>query len=110
MPTCFMSPYHPSKHSYENFVDCFDLAVGLWIIGCRVIMVKTQLFSKFGHHKIPKVATVIHDDSLGNTKMSYNVIKKEQWCGLSSVVKCQHLLSPFRKLINEYNDVTMPPG
>ena len=73
-------------------------------------MVKTQLFSKFRHHKIPKVATVISDDSLGNTKMSYDMIKKEQCHGLSSVFKCWHRLGPFRKVIDDYNNVSMPPG
>jgi hypothetical protein len=73
-------------------------------------MVKTQLFSKFGHHKIPKVATVISDDSLVNTKTSYDVIKKKQGCSLSSIVECRHRLGPFRKVINDYNDVTMPPS
>ena len=72
-------------------------------------MAKTQLFSKFEHHKIPKVTTVISDDSLGNTKTSYDVIKKEQCCSLSSVVKCRHRLGPFHKVINGYNGVTMPP-
>jgi hypothetical protein len=38
-------------------------------------MAKTQLVSNFRHHKIPKVVTVISDDSLGNTKTSYDVIK-----------------------------------
>ena len=72
-------------------------------------MTKTQPLSKFKHHKIPKVATVISDDSLGNTKMSYDIIKKEQCCSISSVVKCQHRLDPFHKVINDYDDVTMPP-
>jgi hypothetical protein len=40
-------------------------------------MAKTQLFGKFVHHKIPKVAIVISDDSLGNTKTRYDVIKNE---------------------------------
>jgi hypothetical protein len=40
-------------------------------------MAKTQLFSEFGHHEVSKVATVISDDSLRNTKMSYDVIENE---------------------------------
>jgi hypothetical protein len=40
-------------------------------------MAKTQLFSKFGHHEVSEVATIINDDSLGNTKTSYDVIKNE---------------------------------
>jgi hypothetical protein len=73
-------------------------------------MAKTQLLGKFRHHKIPKVATVISNNSLGNTKTSYDVIKKKQGCGLSSIIECWHRLGPFCKVINDYNNVTMPPG
>jgi hypothetical protein len=73
----FCESLSSSEHSYENFVYCFDLVVGLWVIGCRVFMAKTQLFNEFGHHEVSKVATVICDNILRNTKMGYDVIKNE---------------------------------
>jgi hypothetical protein len=38
------------------------------------------------------------------------MIENEQCCGISSVGKCRHHLDLFRKVINDYNNVTMPPG
>lgn len=40
-------------------------------------MAKIQLFSEFGHHEVSKVATMISDDILRNTKTSYDVIEYE---------------------------------
>jgi hypothetical protein len=77
VPTRFVNPYHSSKHGNEEFVYFFNLAIGIWVIGRLVFMAKTQLFSELGHHEVSKVATVINNDSLRNTKMSNDMIEYE---------------------------------
>jgi hypothetical protein len=62
-------------------------------------MAKTQLFNKFRHHKILKMATVISNDSLRNTKSSNDVIEYEQCCSSPSVIKCRHRLNPFSEVM-----------
>jgi hypothetical protein len=73
-------------------------------------MAKTQLFSKFSHHKISKVTTVISNDGLRDTKSSNDMIEYEQCCSFPSIIKCRHRLGPFSEIIHSYNDVSMPPG
>jgi hypothetical protein len=71
-------------------------------------MAKTQLFSKFIHHEFSKMATVIGNDSLRDTKSSNYMIEYEQCCSFPSVIKCRHRLGPFSEIIHNYNDVSMP--
>jgi hypothetical protein len=40
-------------------------------------MSKTQLFSNLGHHEISKMATMISDDSLRDSKSSDDMIEYE---------------------------------
>jgi hypothetical protein len=72
-------------------------------------MVKTQLFSNFGHHEISKMTTVISNSSLRDTKLSNDIIEYEQYCSFPGVIKCRHRLSPFNEIIHNYNDVSMAP-
>ena len=104
-----MDSYYLTKHSDKNFIYCFDLAVGLWIVGGRVFMLKTQLVGKFGHHKVLKMATVISNDSLWDIESSNNMIKYEKGYNFPSIVECGHRLGPFCEIIHSYNNVSMPP-
>jgi hypothetical protein len=72
-------------------------------------MSKTQLFSKLGHHEILKMATVISDDSLRDSKLSDDMIEYEQGCIFSGIIECRHHLDPFSEIIHGYDDVSMPP-
>ena len=72
-------------------------------------MEKTQLFSKFGHHEVPKMTTVIGNNSLRDTKPSNDMIENEKSCSFPSVIKCRHHFGPFSEIIHSYNDVSMPP-
>ena len=72
-------------------------------------MAKTQIFSKFEHHKIPKMTTVINNDGLRDTKSSNDMIEYEKCYSFPGVIKCRHRLSPFNEIIYDYDDVSMPP-
>jgi hypothetical protein len=73
-------------------------------------MPKTQLFSKLRHHEILKMATVISNDSLWDSKSSDDMIEYEQFYSFSNVIKCRHHLGSLSEIIHGYNDVSMPPG
>jgi hypothetical protein len=73
-------------------------------------MVKTQIFSKFKHHKILKMTIVISNDGLRDTKPSNDMIEYEQCCIFLGVIKYRHHLGPFSEIVHNYNDVSMPPG
>jgi hypothetical protein len=72
-------------------------------------MAKIQLFSKFRHHKISKMTTVISNDGLRDTKSSNDMTEYEQCYSFSSLIKCRHHLGPFSEIIHNYNNVSMPP-
>ena len=71
-------------------------------------MLKTQHFSKLGHHEISKMATVISNDSLGDTKPSNDMIEYEQFYSFPCVIECRHRLGPFSEVRHNYDDVSMP--
>jgi hypothetical protein len=71
-------------------------------------MPKTQLLSKLGHHEIFKMATVISDDSLWDSKSSDDMIEYEHGCSFSSIIECRQCLGPFSEIIHSYDDVSMP--
>jgi hypothetical protein len=73
-------------------------------------MSKTQLVSKFRHHKVSKIATVISNNSLWDPESSNNMIKYEKDCSFPSIVECRHRLDPFCEIIHDYDNVSMPPG
>jgi hypothetical protein len=73
-------------------------------------MAKNQLFSKFRHHKISKVTTVISNDGLRDTKSCNDMTEYEQCCIFPSIIKCMHRLGPFSEIIHSYNDLSMPLG
>jgi hypothetical protein len=72
-------------------------------------MPKTQLVSKFRHHKVSKMDTVISNDSLWDLESSNNMIKYEKGCSFPSIVESRHHLDPFCEIIHDYNNVSMPP-
>ena len=72
-------------------------------------MSKTQLLCKLSHHEVLKVATVISNDRLWDSKSCDDVIENEKCCSFSSIVECRHRLDPFSEIIHIYNDVSMPP-
>jgi hypothetical protein len=72
-------------------------------------MLKTQIFSELGHHEISKMATVINNDSLWDSKSSDDMIEYEQCYSFPCVIECRHNLNPFSEVIHNYDDVSMPP-
>jgi hypothetical protein len=105
-----MDSYYPMKHSDKDFIYCFNLVVGLWIVGGLVFMSKTQLVGKFRHHKVSKMATVISNDSLWDPKSSNNMIKYEKGFSFPSIFESRHRLGPFREIIHGYDNVSLPLG
>jgi hypothetical protein len=73
-------------------------------------MVKTQLFSKFIHHKISKMTIVVSNDGLRDTKSSNDMIEYEQRCSFPGVIKCRYFLGPLSEIIHIYNNVSMLPS
>jgi hypothetical protein len=72
-------------------------------------MPKTQLICKFRHHEIVKMTTMVNDNGLRDTKSSNNMIEYEQCCIFLGIIKCRHQLGPFSEIIDDYDDVSMPP-
>jgi hypothetical protein len=73
-------------------------------------MLKTQLLCKLRHHEVSKVATMINDDRLWDSKLCDYVIENEKCCTFSHIVECRHRRGPFRERIHGYDNVSMPPG
>jgi hypothetical protein len=72
-------------------------------------MSKTQLIGKFKHHEIVKIATMVSDNGLRDTKTSDDMIEYEQRCSFPDIIKCRHRLDPFSEIIHNYNNVSIPP-
>ena len=72
-------------------------------------MVKTQLSTQFSHHLIVEMRFVFSDYGLRDSKPSYHMIEQKESGNFSILNICRHSLSPFCKVINDYDDVTMPP-
>jgi hypothetical protein len=60
--------------------------------------------SKFRHHKILKMTTMISNDGLRDTKPSNDMIEYEQCCSFLSVIKCRHRLDPCWPLVMEASE------
>jgi hypothetical protein len=73
-------------------------------------MPKTQLFGKLRHHEISKIATMISNNRLQDSKSGDDMIEYEQGCSFSSIIKCRRRLDPFGEIIHRYDDVSMPPN
>ena len=73
-------------------------------------MAQTKLACKFGHHDVSKMAPMVSNDRLWDTKPSNNVIENENCCCFAICLECRHRLGPFSKIINHEDDIFMPPG
>ena len=73
-------------------------------------MTKTQLSTQLSHHLITEMRSVVSDYGLWESKPSYHMVKLEEGVSISILCICRHFLSPFCKVIDSYDDVTMPPG
>jgi hypothetical protein len=71
-------------------------------------MSKTQLLSKFRHHEIVKMTTMVNDDGFRETKPSNNMIEYEKRYSFPSIIKYRHRLDPFSEIIHRNNNVSMP--
>ena len=63
-------------------------------------MTKTQL--------IVEMRSLFSDYGLWNSKPSYHMTKQKEGGSLSILCICRNCLIPFCKVINGYDDVTMP--
>ena len=53
---------------------------------------------------------MISKNGLRDSKSSYDMIEQEENDSLTIFRICRHGLSPLCKIVNGYDDVTMPPG
>ena len=73
-------------------------------------MMKTQLNTQLSHHLITEMGSMVNDYGLWNSKPSYHMIKQKEGSSVSILCICMHFLIPFCKIIDGYDDVTMPHG
>ena len=72
-------------------------------------MAQTKLACKLSHHDVSKMAPMVSNNCLWDTKPSYNVIEYENCSCFAACVECRHRLGPFSKIINREDDIRMPP-
>jgi hypothetical protein len=53
---------------------------------------------------------MIRDNGFWNTKASDDVVEYEKSYSTTIIKKSRHSLNPFCKVINDNDDITMPPG
>ena len=73
-------------------------------------MAQTKLACKFGHHDVSKMAPMVSNDRLWDTKPSDNMIENENRRCSTICLKRRHRLGPFSKIINREDDIRMPPS
>ena len=73
-------------------------------------MAKTHLSTQLIHHLISEMRSVVSDYGLWDSKPSYHMIEQKESDSLAILYICRHCLSPFCKVINDYDDVTMSLG
>jgi hypothetical protein len=52
---------------------------------------------------------MINYDSLQDTESSDNVVKNKECDSATIVKKCRHRLNSFSEIINDNDDITVPP-
>jgi hypothetical protein len=53
---------------------------------------------------------MISDNGTWYTKMSYDMVEKEKSCSMTIIQEGRHSLSPFGEVVNDDDDVTLPPS
>jgi hypothetical protein len=53
---------------------------------------------------------MISDNVLWNTKASDDVVEEKESCSTTIIQKGRHSLNPFFEVINDNDDITMPPN
>lgn len=109
MPIGFMHSDGTLKHGNQHFIYYFDLTIGLRIIWRRTVVTQTQLGCQLGHHVTTKMRTMICDDGLRDSEPGNHMIEHKLSICLTVISQCRHHFSPFCKVINDDNNITMPP-
>jgi len=104
-----MHPNGVLKHSNQHFIYCFNQAIGLWMIRIWVVVTQTQPSSELCHHVILEMRSMISNDGLRDTKSSYDMVEKKLSNSFIVNITCGHRLNPFSEIINEDDDICMPP-
>ena len=71
-------------------------------------MVNAQPSTQLSHHLIAEMRSIFSDYGLWDFEPSYHMIKQKKGHSISNLCICRNFLSPFCKLIDNYDDVTMP--
>jgi hypothetical protein len=53
---------------------------------------------------------MISYNGLQDTESSDDVVKHKGCCSATIIKECRHSLNPFSEVINENDDITVPPG
>ena len=57
---------------------------------------------------IPKMGTMVNKNGLWDSKYNDYLVKHKQCSNFTIIFECGHSLIPFGKVINDYNDITVP--
>jgi hypothetical protein len=73
----------------QDFIECFNCLICLWMIGCALLMVNFKFLSQGFNDLIDEMcALIIHKDLLAS-KPSYDIIKYEAHsCSCTTVLNC----------------------
>ena len=72
-------------------------------------MMQTQLSSELCHHVTLEMISMISNDDLRDTKSSYDMVEKKLSRSFTISITCGHRHRPFSEIINDNDDITMPP-
>ena len=93
------------KHGFKDFIDSFNLAITLGVIGGGILMLKTQQRGELMPYLIFKMSAMVRDQLFWNPESSNDVVKEKEGCGGCHTVECWHILDPFCEIFNRHDDI-----
>ena len=98
-----------SQYPLNSLINSFSLSITLGVIRYTKGMLNLIPKAKCIHVMIPKILPIISDDSMGNSKATYNMILNE----LDYLGSCsrhhRNSLNPLGKVLSGCNYELMPP-
>ena len=77
MPISFLLIPYLSKNALKSLISCFSLTITLRIINQRKALSNTKYFIKYLHVLTLEIFTIVHDQSLQNSKPSDDIFDEE---------------------------------
>ena len=102
-----MVSYHPLEHCFNDFVDCFNLAISLGVVGIWVLVFEFQHGWNLSPDNVFKMFTMVWDQLFGSTKSWNDVVKEEMFRHFTFAIEHGHGLGPLGEVINNHNDIFM---